>query len=193
IDDTYLHLSFDDGFRNNVENAAPILCELEIPAVFFVTTDYMSSGWEGAREFARRSGRDGVVEMATWEQLRQLDARGFEIGAHTCTHRRLADLHRAEARSEILESKRAIEDEIDGECRYFSWPFGGRDDIRPEVIELVKSVGFEGCFSGCRGEVEPGSTDPFRIPRHHIQPHWPVSHVRYFAFRPPAGSVDGFA
>ena len=36
-------ITFDDGFRNNSENAAPILKRLGIPAAFFVTTGYIGS------------------------------------------------------------------------------------------------------------------------------------------------------
>ena len=37
-------ISFDDGFENNFSVAAPILAELEIPAVFYITTDFVETG-----------------------------------------------------------------------------------------------------------------------------------------------------
>jgi peptidoglycan/xylan/chitin deacetylase (PgdA/CDA1 family) len=37
-------ISFDDGFANNLTVAAPILSELGIPAVFYVTTSFVGAG-----------------------------------------------------------------------------------------------------------------------------------------------------
>ena len=43
IDGPCFHLSFDDGFRNIVRNAAPVLRRHQVPALFFVPTDYVEA------------------------------------------------------------------------------------------------------------------------------------------------------
>ena len=57
-------LTFDDGFRNNLTVAAPVLARLELPAVFYVTTGFLadnSPSWIDWIEFA--------VERATVTEI----------------------------------------------------------------------------------------------------------------------------
>jgi peptidoglycan/xylan/chitin deacetylase (PgdA/CDA1 family) len=61
----------------------------------------------------------------TRQQLRQLHADGFTIGAHSCSHRRLQDLPRADAEHEIVESCRIVR-EITGQPNVpFAFPYFG--------------------------------------------------------------------
>ena len=36
-------VTFDDGYRDNFEMAVPILCELRVPATFFIPTEFIES------------------------------------------------------------------------------------------------------------------------------------------------------
>ena len=181
VDGRYFHLSFDDGFRNVVQNALPFLERRDIPATLFVPTDLAGASRQRAAEFARNEGYDEPVPFADWDQLRSAASRGFEIGAHTLSHARLSDLSGSDLRREIVESKQRIDEEIGRPCRVFSWPYGTDRDINNRALQIIKEAGFEACFSAIRGPVTPGSTDPFRIPREHFEADWPASHVRFFA------------
>jgi peptidoglycan/xylan/chitin deacetylase (PgdA/CDA1 family) len=168
IDDRYFHLSFDDGFRNVLENAVPVLDRLEIPALMLVPTALIGTYW-------------GPIEMLTWDGVREVRDAGLDVGSHGSTHSRLADLSPGELEREIRGSKEEIEDRLGEACRYFSWPFGGRADLGPAGTDLLRESGFSAAFGAMRGTVRPGVTTPLAIPRHHIAPEWPLSHVRFFA------------
>lgn len=176
------HLSFDDGFKNNLTNAAPILRELGIPGLLFAPTSYIGGDWESARRFCQEAANySGVIELMSWQELAQLPDYGIEVGSHTRTHPRLAEVTGpAQLRSEIVDSKRELEDRLGTECRYFSWPFGRRTDVSRAALDLISESGYEACFGAYRGRVEPGTTDRWSIPRHHFEPHWPLAHIRYF-------------
>jgi peptidoglycan/xylan/chitin deacetylase (PgdA/CDA1 family) len=115
------HISFDDGMRNIVENALPILREYGVPAILFVPTAIVSAPKGKFVEIRRVLGASGVdAEIVTWSDLERMQAAGFAIGSHTRTHALLAN---------CLKSASAIEDEIAGskldlerrlgiECRY---------------------------------------------------------------------------
>lgn len=48
-------ITFDDGFENNLSVAAPVLDELGLPAIFYVTTDFIENGtmsWTDKCEYA---------------------------------------------------------------------------------------------------------------------------------------------
>jgi peptidoglycan/xylan/chitin deacetylase (PgdA/CDA1 family) len=185
IDGRYFHLSFDDGFRVVLHNAAPVLIDLGIPALVFVPTTLVGAPYETAQAFSVGTlGYSSVMEMMDWNDLRTLRSNGFEIGSHTRSHTRLSHDGLCESflRGEIAGSKRDIEDRVGAECRYISWPYGRRDDVNDESIRLIQEAGYVACFGAFRGAVYPGQeTDPYRIPRHHFEVHWPTKHIEYFA------------
>ena len=176
IDSRYFHLSFDDGFRNVIQNAVPILDELGISASLFVSTSMIRADLE-------TTNYGGVVEYATWEDLRTVVSRGIQVGSHTRTHARTSELDTDRAlEDEIAGSKRDIEDHLKVECKYLSWPFGSRRDVSERSLEVARQAGYEACFGAFRGSVSSGGdVDPYFIPRHHFELEWPMSHIRYFS------------
>jgi peptidoglycan/xylan/chitin deacetylase (PgdA/CDA1 family) len=81
---------------------------------------------------------------------------GFDIGSHTLTHANLAELPRDQARREIVDSRKEIEDEVGRPVRWFAYPFGGRDQFRADLLPLVHEGGYEACFSGYGGFLYQG-------------------------------------
>ncbi len=180
IDGHYFHLSFDDGLECLLRNAAPILDASEIPTLVFVNSALAAGAtateraqWESATNYA------ASLRVMDWAQL---SASGFEIGAHTRTHRRLSEISRDEIllRSEIVDCKTEIEAALGRPCDYFAWPFGSHRDIDETAHRLIRSAGYKASFSAVRGSVVPGRTELFKIPRHHFEPQWPRNHLRYF-------------
>jgi hypothetical protein len=167
IDGRFFHLSFDDGHRSLLDHAVPVLKRLNIPAVFFVCTS-----WVGADS-----------KFLTWEDLGKLKSQGFEIGSHTRTHANLVEAARTgKLEEEIAGSKREIERQLRAACPYFAWPFGRKRDINKIALEAVVDASYQACFGAFRGSIHAGRTDPFQIPRHHLEASWPWKHVRYFAY-----------
>jgi peptidoglycan/xylan/chitin deacetylase (PgdA/CDA1 family) len=184
IDGRYFHLSFDDGFRNNFTNALPILRRHKVPAIFFVPTALVSAPWQSARFYClERTLLKSVVELLRWDDLKTMRDSGYDVGSHTRTHARFAAISQDTAllQDELFGSKEDLETRLGTECRYISWPYGRLTDADEESLEMAQRAGYRACFGAFRGTVVPGETDPFSIPRHHFEVHWPLSHVRYFA------------
>lgn len=184
LERTSFHLSFDDGMRNIVENALPILCEHGVPAIMFVPTAIVSAAKGEFAEIRRvLAGSGADAEIVTWSDLEKMLAAGFDIGSHTRTHAMLADNLKSEAviEEEIVGSKQDLERRLGFECRYISWPFGRLQDVGDGALEVVRKAGYRACFGAFRGHIQPGITSAFRIPRHHFEPEWPLSHVKCFA------------
>jgi peptidoglycan/xylan/chitin deacetylase (PgdA/CDA1 family) len=62
-------ITFDDGFRNNYEVAAPILEKFNIPAIFYITTDFIENNhmsWIDRIEFCCEHVEKKVV-LLPWE------------------------------------------------------------------------------------------------------------------------------
>jgi peptidoglycan/xylan/chitin deacetylase (PgdA/CDA1 family) len=184
IDDRYFHLSFDDGLRNVSTNALPILKKYAVPAIMFVPSALVSADWATAREYCLSTEiSESVVEMVTWEDLREAVAAGFEVGSHTKTHARFSAISRSDdmLEDEILGSKRQIEEGLGTECRYISWPYGRLGDADRRSLEMTRESGYRACFGAFRGSIIARRTGRYAVPRHYFEVQWPMSHIRYFA------------
>jgi peptidoglycan/xylan/chitin deacetylase (PgdA/CDA1 family) len=164
-----LAITFDDGYRDNFENAMPILESLSLPATFFVV-----SQWVGSDVVPFWDRRLGVRHpWMTWNQIRDLHARGFDIGAHTRTHVDLGMLSPTAAGEEIVGARADLEDHLGATVQAFAYPFGGPDHMTDGNREVVRKAGFRCCCSGFGGTIS-SSTDPFHMPRVPISP-WHAS------------------
>lgn len=180
----YFHLSFDDGFRNNLTNALPILKEHGVPAIFFVPSALIESSFAQARHYCLvKTEYRTTIELLSWDDLGKIRAAGFDVGSHSRTHVRLSDVSRTPSllEDEILGSKQDIEQRLDCECGYISWPYGRLTDTDQAALDVVRAAGYDACFGAFRGTIAAGRTDLFRIPRHHFEVQWPLAHVEYFA------------
>jgi peptidoglycan/xylan/chitin deacetylase (PgdA/CDA1 family) len=115
-------ITFDDGCETDLLSAAPVLQDLGFGATFYIT-----AGW---------SGKPGCLSHS---QLRELSARGFELGCHSMSHSYLSDLDDGELRHEIQDPKLQLEQLIGKPVEHFSCP-GGRYDQR--VSQFARDAGY---------------------------------------------------
>jgi peptidoglycan/xylan/chitin deacetylase (PgdA/CDA1 family) len=135
-------LTFDDGYLDNLEIAHPVLERLGHPAAIFVPTDFIGS----ATPLPHDAGLPVRNATVNWEQLGAL--RGvFEIGSHACSHRPLTRVPFADARREIVASKRMLEERLGQPVYAFSYPKGSIGDFNPRLEEAVRAAGYELAFT----------------------------------------------
>lgn len=165
----HLAITFDDGYKDNHEVAAQELQKRGLPACFFIATGFIGSDlvpWWDA-ELSIKS------EWMSWDDVRSLQAQGFELGSHTINHLDLTKLSGEEAQREIAGSRQDLVREIGTEPPYFSYPYGRQHQITEENRRMVREAGFRCCVSAYGGTV-PAGTDPFYLRRAPISP-WYVS------------------
>lgn len=78
--------------------------------------------------------------MLSWDEVKEMDEDNIDFGAHTINHPVLPSLTLKEARWEILESKNALENNLQKEIKHFSYPYG---DYNQNVVDLVKELNFK--------------------------------------------------
>lgn len=91
----------------------------------------------------------------TWDQLREMQAGGMEIGGHGVHHRMLAKLPDDALRAEVAECQARLEAELGAPPIAFSYPVGGPDAYDRRVMDAVRDRGFLIGFSYVSGVSAP--------------------------------------
>jgi peptidoglycan/xylan/chitin deacetylase (PgdA/CDA1 family) len=146
-----LALTFDDGFRNFRTKAAPVLLRYRFPATVFLVSGFCGrdNQWPG------QSGVP-VLPLMDWDEVREIAAGGFEIGAHTVHHPDLRKLPPGEAAREMTDCKTEIEQRLGSVPTQFAYPYGRvPEDVRPP-FDLA---------CGTRMAFLRSGDDPLQLPR----------------------------
>jgi peptidoglycan/xylan/chitin deacetylase (PgdA/CDA1 family) len=149
-------LTFDDGYADNLNNAAPLLQAYGFSATCYLVSDHVGryNEWDAAQLGVRKP-------LMSRPQIESWLAAGMEIGSHTCSHPRLDQLDREAVLRELAESRRALEAQFGVKVRHFCYPYGR---YAPSTIELVRRVGYTSAVTTLRG-IAADNDDPYQLPR----------------------------
>jgi peptidoglycan/xylan/chitin deacetylase (PgdA/CDA1 family) len=148
-------ITIDDGYRDNLEVAAPVLRRHGFPATVFLVSGKLGgvNDWTTEGALADRP-------LLTPEQVDELRKHDIAIGAHTRHHPELPEQPDGDVRREIGGSREDLRPRF-GDIATFAYPFGLFDERAVAAADLA---GFEGACT-----VEPRLVslldDPLRVPR----------------------------
>lgn len=143
-------VTFDDGYRDVLATALPILEQYRIPVTVFVPSD-----------MSARTSPDGRPRL-TEEELRILAQSPLvTIGSHAKSHRKFTELTLEEMRSEAKESADTFERVLGKHPTFFAYPFGARS---ADAERAVRDAGYEAAFGISEGLVHRGD-DAFCLKR----------------------------
>lgn len=129
MDHRKLVITFDDGYADLYDKAFSVLVEYGFSATVFVVTNWIST---------QRYSRNGR-EYLTWNELRELQTYGIEVGSHTASHCDLQTLTSMEVEEEVRRSKEIIEDNLGKTVQSFAYPFAF-PEASVSSIEVLKSA-----------------------------------------------------
>jgi folate-dependent phosphoribosylglycinamide formyltransferase PurN/peptidoglycan/xylan/chitin deacetylase (PgdA/CDA1 family) len=169
---TSIAIHFDDCYRDTVLNGMPILSTLGYTPTSFISSGFLNSD----RAFPHDSDNYPFrFPNQRTDDLRAWCRAGFEIGAHTVNHVDLGTCTIEEAKYEVTESRLQLDAVLtangilhsqpaEQSVRFMSYPFGQPQNIRSEVVAIVRDVGYSALFSAYGGSARQ-KTDLFNIPR----------------------------
>ena len=158
---TSVAIHFDDCYQDIYTHGAPILAAAGFPATAFINSGFIDTNRTFDHDAAKYPFQFPNLQSP---QIRGWVEQGFEVGAHTVNHVNLGTHPVDEARREISDCRTVLEALTGKAVPYFSFPFGGLENIRPEVVENIQESGFAALFSAHGGFIG-AKTDLYDIPR----------------------------
>lgn len=128
-----LILTFDDGYKDNLTTAQPMMKEAGMKATIFLLADHaiLENTWDA-------DTGEKPHELMSLSEKRQLDPSVFEIGSHGYHHWHLTE-HKDEALKEMSLSKSILEKDLKASVVSFAYPFGSTD---LELAETCFQAGY---------------------------------------------------
>ena len=162
-------ITFDDGYRDNLVNAAPVLQRHGYAAVQFVPIAFVGETRPLPHEnyLAAHGVHNPTVD---WDEIRSLESYGVRIESHGISHKPLAELEIDEAAREIAISKLTLEERLGRRVRAFSYVKGSEADYKPVHPSLVRQAGYDIAFTAVSGANSPRS-DPLQLRRYNVEPY----------------------
>ena len=169
LPDRAVLITFDDGYRDTLENALPVLQRHGFSAVIFIPVAYMDDETPLPHEthLVERGMRNPTLD---WGLMRELDAGGVRVESHGIAHRPLAEVTLDEAVREIAVSKLRLEERLGREVEAYAFVKGSQADFRPEHASLVQQAGYKLAFTSVSGANGPGG-DRYRLRRYNVEPY----------------------
>jgi peptidoglycan/xylan/chitin deacetylase (PgdA/CDA1 family) len=125
-------ITFDDGFRDNLTVALPLLEKFRVPITLFVAAGFV--------------GEDGYLST---EELREIARHPLvTIGAHGLWHRHFTRLTNDEARLELRDSRSLLKDITGRKIDLMAWPYGECD---AGLERLSEECGYRAAWSVWKG------------------------------------------
>lgn len=158
----WIMLTFDDGYKDNYENAFPILKKYKFKGIIYILDGIEYNKWD-----VDNSGNpEKKFALMNQNELLEMQKYGIEFGGHTSTHPRLAKLPTDKVKTEIINSKSNIEKLIGKELLSFAYPYGS---LNEEVKNVPQEAGYKFAVATDSGSIV-FSDDLFEIRRIGIFP-----------------------
>ncbi len=138
-------ITFDDGYVNNLDNAADVLKKFNFSSTCYVVSELLgkTNSWDHALGIASAPLMD-IFQLKQW-----LDS-GQEIGSHTQHHVDLTATDISNSQSEIHNSRIALSQLLNTDVQQFCYPYGR---YAPEHVDIVKASGYLAATTTARGKV----------------------------------------
>jgi peptidoglycan/xylan/chitin deacetylase (PgdA/CDA1 family) len=141
-----LAITFDDGLKTILTNAAPILKDYNIPWTFFPVSEWSDN---------RHHFDDNTV--LTWQDIEALLAQGVEMGSHSATHPDFGRIELSQMVDELGGSRQLFEKRLGFAPETFAIPLGQSMNWRAESEKAARDAGYSVIYAQAEETRPPGT------------------------------------
>lgn len=109
-------------------------------------------------------------QAVTWDQLREMQESGIEIGGHTVNHYSLGRLNFSDVVEEVRTCRNRLMEELGRAPKAFCYPNGQPADVPEHYSKVLRDAGFESSVVAYYDKL--GMADPYALRRHGIGESW---------------------
>lgn len=124
-------LTFDDGYKNNAEFLPGLLEKYNLKATIFVSTKFIQEGYNNN-------------EMMTFEDIRNLDKKYFEVALHSHNHQNFREISANFIENDLKKNMHFLDIENIEYSKVLAYPYGKYPKKNPEkalLFSVLKNLG----------------------------------------------------
>ena len=148
-------LTFDDAYKDFIENAVPVLKKHGFTATLFAPTGLLggTAVWDTY---------DKSKQLMTWDELREVQRLGFNVASHTVSHLRLRLCDRQRLDQELRGSLDALREGLPEVVPVLAYPGG---HCSSPVVAAVRRAGYVAAVGTASRWPNYPWTNPYRLRR----------------------------
>ena len=150
-------ITFDDGYKDILINALPILKRHNFKATCFFVTNQIGKNnqWDNKKE------KFNIKKIMSNDEIKQWYDSGMSVQSHSHNHFDLTKLSNIDIVKELEIPKKYFKDKFNIETDVFCYPFG---KVNQNVYDLTKKI-YKNAVTTNRSRYNINKHNPFLIPR----------------------------
>jgi len=183
-----LVITFDDASKSNYDVAAKLLDEFGIKGIFFLPISFIDQSQQSL-EVQKKVYLTNInlspegdpspeeYQPMSWDEVKDLVARGHAVGSHTFSHCSLREgLSEETLEHEIVYSKKILEERVKVKVMSFCWAFGETGDYSRAAYDLVRKH-YNLAFTTFASPLRVGG-NPYTIDRSNVEASMSLAWVK---------------
>ncbi|WP_126652526.1 polysaccharide deacetylase family protein [Chryseobacterium aureum] len=126
-------ITFDDGYRNNLEYLPSLLKKYNLKATIFIPTGFIENGYKNYR-------------MMTFDEIRTLDKDYFEIALHTHAHENLKNRTPDLIEKDLENNMNILDAQNIAYSKVLAYPYGkypNKGEEKSAFFSVLKKIGID--------------------------------------------------
>ena len=150
-------ITFDDGYKDLIINALPLLKKYNFKATCFIVSDLIGKKnvWDELSLKIKDKELMNLSDIHFWLK------NGMCVGSHSKNHKKLTLLNKTDAVDEIINSKNELETLTGTSINSFCYPYGLYDE---NIVEIVREK-YDLAFTTNRSRFDTSKHNKYLLPR----------------------------